>query len=324
MGSFGPPYLTVALAYLLDRLLGDPHFSLHPVRLIGKTAEKLRPLFYPWGRVGGGLTLTLTAALWVGLSFAGQKFWLFEAGLLYFWLAERALRDEVLKVARLLEAGLLPQARKALSFLVGRETRDLNPSDCIRAAVETAAENFTDGLVGPLFWYLIGGLPAATAYKVVETLDSMYGYKTPRWRAFGFFPARLDDILNYLPARLAGFFLALAAGLSGYPFRRALGTMWREASRHDSPNAGFTEAAMAGALGIELGGEVVYEGKVFEKGRFGKPLRPRQVEDIYRATKLLERASLLFVFFILSWEVILWNFGYHHLTGLIMSVLKGG
>ena len=317
-----PPYLTVLFAFLLDQLLGDPVFRLHPVRLIGKTAELLRPALYPLGRLGGLLVLLTTASLWGLLSLLAQGVWALEVIFLYFWLAEASLRREVEKVAYLLKEGALPQARKALSFLVGRETKRLSPSECIRALIETAAENFTDALVGPLFWYLVAGLPGATVYKVVETLDSMYGYKTRRWQAFGFFPARADDLLNFVPARLAGLLLALTAWFSGYPLRRTLETMWRDARNHDSPNAGFTEAAMAGALGIELGGRVVYEGIVFEKGRFGKPLKEREVEDIFRATKLLRRAALLWLLFILALEVLLWRSGYPHLSALIMNGLK--
>ncbi len=172
MPNIWPPYLTVLFAFLLDQFLGDPVFRLHPVRLIGETAELLRPPLYPLGRLGGLLVLLATASLWGLLSLWAQRVWAFEVIFLYFWLAEASLRREVEKVASLLSEGHLSRARRALSFLVGRETKSLSPSECIRALIETAAENLTDALVGPLFWYLVAGLPGATVYKVVETLDS--------------------------------------------------------------------------------------------------------------------------------------------------------
>jgi len=323
-GELLPP-LKVFLSFFADQLFGDPHFSLHPVRLIGALAEKFRKIFYPWGYVGGFLTLSLTAA--VSLFLVGLLTFPFpwlEVLLLYFFIAEKALRKEVEKVAEALEGGDLTLARERLSFLVGRDTSSLSVSECVRAAVETVAENFTDALVGPLFWYAFGGILGATFYKVVETLDSMYGYKTPVWKKFGFFPAKLDDIMNFLPARVAGSLLTLASfSLGPAAFLRALKTMFSDAKKHDSPNSGFTEAAMAGALGIELGGEVIYQGRRFEKGHLGRPLREREVEDILRATKLLRRAAFLWLILILSGEAFLWKSGYPHLIGLITNALRG-
>ncbi len=318
------PPLNVLLAYGLDLLLGDPQLRWHPVRLIGDLALIWKRLFFPWGRLGGLLTLLLTVLLYTAMVYG--LVWLLpplEAVFLYFFIAHQALAREAEKVAVALKAADLPLARYRLSFIVGRDTSCLSVSGCVRAAVETVAENFTDAFVGPLFWYLLGGLPAVTLYKCTETLDSMFGYRTPRYQAFGFFPARADDFFNFLPARLAGLFLVLAAWSSGLSWKRALVTMWREARRHDSPNSGFTEAAMAGALGIELGGEVVYQGKRFEKGRFGRPLKEREVEDIFRATKLLKRAALWWLLFIFLLEVVLWRFGYPHLIALITNGLKG-
>ncbi len=318
--------LFVLLAYIADQLWGDPQVFWHPVRLIGLGAERLRPFCYPFKRWGGLLIVFISGAVSLILvSLAVLIFSPAEIFFLYFGIAEKSLRKEVEKVGHFLKEGLIERARKQLSYLVGRETKDLSVSECIRAAVETTAENFTDAFVGPLFWYLVGGILGLSFYKVVETLDSMYGYKTPKWKEFGFFPAKLDDILNFFPARIAGFFLALAALFENrHNFERSFRTMIKDARKHDSPNSGFTEAAMAGALGIELGGAVVYQGRLFEKGRFGRPLRAREVEDIFRATKLLRRAASLWLFFILLSEVILWRSGYPHLIELITNVLKGG
>ena len=319
-----PPFVHLSLAYALDQLLGDPHFRFHPVRLIGDVAEFWRRLFYPLGKMGGLLTLLLTTACYTPLAyFLGRLVPLGEAVLIYFFIAERALRQEALKVAKALSQNQLNLARTHLSWIVGRETQGLSVSECVRAAVETLAENFTDAFVGPLFWYLWGGLPGLTIYKCVETLDSMYGYKTPQWQAFGLAPAKADDFLNFFPARLAGCFIALAAGLCRCSSRRAFKTMWQDAPKHDSPNSGWTEAAMAGALGIELGGEVTYQGKKFPKGRLGQPLRPRGVQDIFLAARIVKRAAFLFFLIILTAEVCLWIFGYQNLIQAIWNGLRG-
>ena len=318
-----PPFVSLSLAYLLDQTLGDPHFRLHPVRLLGDIGEIGRRIWYAWGRLGGLLTLLFSAACFMPVAYLLGGLPLGEAVLIYFFIAERALCQEAMLVGEALAQGRLDLARLRLSRLVGRETKDLDLSQCVRAAVETVAENFTDAFVGPLFWYLFGGVLGMTFYKCVETLDSMYGYKTPKWRQFGFFPAKVDDLLNFLPARLAALFLAFAAGLSGLSFKRAFQTMRQDARKHDSPNSGWTEAAMAGALGIELGGEVVYHGKRFEKGRLGRPLRERRVEDIFVAVKIIKRAGFLFFLMILILEVGLWSLGFHNLIQMIWNVLKG-
>ncbi|OAG26830.1 adenosylcobinamide-phosphate synthase CbiB [Thermodesulfatator autotrophicus] len=317
-----PPALTIGLAFFLDLILADPQVRWHPVRLIGDLAEFFRRFFYHWGRLGGLLTLLATGlfSLWsIGLTvyFVPP----IEVVWLYFFIAPTALRREVLKVAKTLEEDI-SLARRRLSFLVGRETKRLDSSQCVRASVETLAENFTDALVGPLFWYLVGGIYGATFYKVCETLDSMYGYKTEKWRKFGYFPARLDDVLNFFPARLAGLFIVIAAGFCRQNFWLALKTMLADARKHDSPNSGYTEAAMAGALGIELGGPVFYQGKFFDKGRFGKPLREREVSDIFQAEKIIKVATFLVVAVCIILEVFLWKSGYQSLTALIMNALK--
>ena len=318
-----PAPFNLALACLLDALFGDPQFRFHPVRLIGDVAETAKKFFFPWGRLGGLLTLFFTAlVVVVAVGLSVQKFPLLEPFFLYFFIAEKALRQEGLRVYQALKEGDLGRARWLLSFIVGRETEDLSPSECIRAAVETISENFSDGFVGPLFYYFLGGIKACALYKVVETLDSMYGYRVEPYRSFGYFPAKTDDFFNFFPARLAGLFLVLAASLSGYQGRSAFETMRRDAPRHDSPNAGWPEAAMAGALGIELGGPLRYHGKRFEKARLGEPLRERQTEDIKRAVSLLRRAAFLWILSIFILEVVLWRSGYPHLISAIINGLK--
>ncbi len=300
-------------AYFLDQLFGDPHFRLHPVCLIGAVAEFWRKRLYALGKLGGLLTLLGTVFVFELLVLGASRLGPFmEVVILYFYLAEKALREEALKVYQALVRKDLFQARRVLSFIVGRETKGLSSAQCVRATIETVAENFTDAVVGPLFYYVVGGLPLATFYKVVETLDSMYGYKTKKWREFGFFIARADDLLNFLPARGAMFFLVLAALFLGMPFRRAFYTAVREARKHDSPNAGWPEAAVAGALGIQLGGQVIYQGEVFQKGTLGQALRSLEPLDIKRAVALLRVATCGVVLFFCLVEVFLWKLGYLH------------
>ncbi|AEH45695.1 cobalamin biosynthesis protein CobD [Thermodesulfatator indicus DSM 15286] len=318
-----PTPLIILLAFVLDLLFADPQVRWHPVRVIGQVAEFFCRFFYSLGRLGGLLTLLFTSIVFVGgVSFTVCLFPPLEILWLYFFIAPTSLQKEVLKVAEALQENI-SLARKRLSFLVGRETKNLDTSQCVRAAVETLAENFTDALVGPLFWYMVGGIYGVAFYKVCETLDSMYGYKTKKWLRFGYFSAKFDDILNFLPARLAGLFIVLASGLTGQNLWRAFRTMLADAHKHDSPNSGYTEAAMAGALGIELGGPVVYQGQFFEKERFGKPLREREVSDIFLAGKIIRLATFLIVATIVFLEVFLWKLGYPNLIELIMNELKG-
>ncbi|WP_456371096.1 adenosylcobinamide-phosphate synthase CbiB [Thermodesulfatator atlanticus] len=317
-----PSPIIVLFAFLLDSFLADPQVRWHPVRLIGDIAEFFRKRFYSLGILGGAFTLFFTAAFFVGPVYAFTLiFPPLEIIFLYFFIAPTSLRREVLKVAHALSQNDLVLGRKRLSFLVGRETKNLSLSQCVRASVETLAENFTDAVVGPLFWYFILGIPGVAFYKVCETLDSMYGYKTEKWQRFGFFPAKSDDVLNFIPARIAALFIILASAFAGGSPARAMKTMLRDAGKHDSPNSGYTEAAMAGALGIELGGPLVYQGRYFAKSTFGKPLRERRVSDIFLAAKIVNMATILWITTLIIAEAFIWKSGYQSLIGLITKGL---
>jgi len=197
-------------------------------------------------------------------------------------LAQRSLCTHVRDVLRPLARDDLPAAREAVSKIVGRDTTQLTSSGVAAAAVESLAESFNDGIVAPAFWLAIGGLPGLFAYKALNTADSLIGHREPRWRAFGWAAARADDLANLIPARIAGLLLVVA-GLGG------LRTMWRDAPRHASPNAGWPEAAMAGALGVELGGAATYEGVTNERPLFGTGRRP-QSTDLGRALQIYLKA----------------------------------
>ncbi len=215
-------------------------------------------------------------------------------------LAQRSLYVHVRDVLRPLAHDDLPAARTAVSKIVGRDTAQLTPSGVAAAAIESLAESFNDGIVAPAFWLAIGGLPGLFAYKALNTADSLVGHREPRWRMFGWAAARADDLANLLPARLAGLLIVVAGG-------GGLRVMWRDAPRHASPNAGWPEAAMAGALGVELGGAATYQGVLHDRPSFGAGRRP-ETHDLARALQIyLEACALLWALALaLAVGVLLW------------------
>jgi adenosylcobinamide-phosphate synthase len=216
-------------------------------------------------------------------------------------LAQRSLYSHVRDVLRALERDDLSTARAAVSKIVGRDTAQLTSSGVSAAAIESLAESFNDGIVAPAFWLAVGGLPGLFAYKALNTADSLIGHREPRWRAFGWAAARADDVANLIPARLAGLLVVLAGG-------GGLRMMWRDAPRHASPNAGWPEAAMAGALEVELGGAATYEGVMHERPVFGAGRRPN-AGDLRRALQIyLEACALLWSLMLAAAAgVLLWS-----------------
>ncbi|MGQ9558210.1 MAG: adenosylcobinamide-phosphate synthase CbiB [Desulfurispora sp.] len=296
----------VFLAALLDFAVGDPPRLPHPVVLIGKLISALEKLLYRPGRpplvqqlVGGLLVILVVGAAytltWLILLLAYRWFfWLglaLEVWLISTTLAARCLAQAARQVLEPLRRGDLPAARHLLGYIVGRQTAGLPPDEIVRATVETVAENTSDGFVAPLFYALLGGAPLAMAYKAVNTLDSMLGYKNERYLYFGRTAARLDDLANFLPARLTGLLLVLAAWWSGRRAALAWRTMRRDARRHPSPNSGYPEAAVAGALGVRLGGNNHYHGRVSFRPYLGEALCPLQPDQIRAAVDLMYLAA---------------------------------
>lgn len=314
-----PSPLVLLAALGLDALIGDPAFG-HPVRLIGKLGEWCYGLFGRFGLTGGFLTLALTVVLFETLVIGST--WLFpvlEVVWLFYFVALRSLLREVFAVCEPLREGDLRSARKRLSYLVSRDTERLDEKGLVRGLLETLSENFNDAFCGPLFWYVVAGLPGVAFYKVSETLDSMFGYRHEPFRRFGFFPARTDDLLNFLPARLAAFFIALAAPFCRLSGRRALKTALTEAHKHASPNAGWPEAALAGALGVALGGPTPYHGRIEPRPYLGAPLREIEKGDIKLATELIKISAVIALLIFLVVEVWLWKFDCRSLIGAIMK-----
>ncbi|MGH9627019.1 MAG: adenosylcobinamide-phosphate synthase CbiB [Bryobacteraceae bacterium] len=278
----------------LDLLLGDPCTLPHPIRALGWTIECLER---SWRRTGLPLRLA-GAGLWissVGCAVLAVRLTTPLANLYWIWalLALRELDLQAGAVVRELQAGNLALARRRLSTIVGRDTETLDEPEILRAVIETMAENLSDGVIAPLFYLALAGPAGMAAYKAVNTLDSMVGYRSARYREFGWASARLDDAANFLPARLTALLIFLCAALLRYDAVRAVRVTWRDASLQPSPNAGYPEAAMAGALGIRLGGVNRYHGVPSPKAYLGDPVRPVTRASFSQARRLLYGSAAL-------------------------------
>jgi adenosylcobinamide-phosphate synthase len=288
-----PSVLTAA--YAMDLAIGDPEFLPHPVRWFGVAAargeRRLRLLRSgPASELTGGavLTLSIAAFAWM-LGRPTHPLW--QAVFAWTALATRSLLEESRTVVRALEAGNLQAARNRVARIVGRDTAHLSESEIARAVVETLAESACDGIVAPLFWLSACGLSAGLAYKAINTLDSMIGHPEPPYRYFGRVAARLDDAANFIPARLTALAIVCAAGLRGLSAGRASRIWLRDGSKHASPNAGQSEAAIAGALGVRLGGENSYGGERHAAPLLNPEGRPATVRDAKAAIALTAMVS---------------------------------
>jgi len=299
----------ILCGFFLDLLLADPAWMPHPVVWMGRCITALeralrRRLPHTqkgelWGGAALAFCLPAGTLLFSGavcfaartvhpaLGFAVQTLWCWQA------LAVRGLAKESKNVWRCLTANDLPAARAAVARIVGRDTQNLSAEGVTKAAVETVAENFSDGVLAPLFYLLLGGAPLGLCYKAVNTMDSMVGYKNERYLYFGRAAAKLDDAANYLPSRLAALFFIAAAALTGQNAKNAWRIWRRDRRRHASPNSAQTESACAGALGVQLAGPATYFGQLYDKPTIGDPLRPVEPDDILRANRMLYAASVL-------------------------------
>ena len=299
--------------FVLDALFGDPAWLPHPVVYMGKAISKLEKFLRPrlpktpQGELLGGAivafclpvgTFLLTGLVCWGaarlhplLGLAVQMFWCGQA------LAARGLVQESTNVYKELKKPDLPGARKAVSRIVGRDTAELTAEGVTKAAVETVAENASDGVIAPLLYMLIGGAPLALTYKAINTMDSMLGYKNEKYLYFGCVPAKLDDAANYLPSRLAALLWVAAAAFTHNDAKGAWKIWRRDRRNHASPNSAQTESACAGALGVQLAGPAYYFGEYYAKPTIGDALRPIEPEDILRANQMMYVASS----FALAW-----------------------
>ena len=308
--------------FVLDQLFGDPEWIPHPVILIGRLIARLETgirRIFPKNRTGeeiGGavevlLVVLVSAGIPMGILAAAYHFFpaagfMLECVWCGHLLAARSLRKESMRVHdALTEEGLDP-ARKAVARIVGRDTGQLSEEGVIRAAVETVAENTSDGVTAPLFWMALGGSVLLFFYKAVNTMDSMLGYKNEKYLYFGRCAAKLDDFVNFIPARITGAAMAAGAFLLKMNGKNAWRIFRRDRLKHSSPNSAQTEAAMAGALGVQLAGDASYFGKTVHKPTIGDPLRPVEAGDIPRACRLMEVTSVLCLILYCT-ALILWN-----------------
>nr|WP_319512162.1 adenosylcobinamide-phosphate synthase CbiB [uncultured Draconibacterium sp.] len=291
------PLLT---GFALDCLIGDPHFLPHPIRLFGKAISvgeaKLnrgRNRNLKGAFLASCLILSTYFILKLGfrvLSAYQNLYFLISSVFVFYGLANRSLIQESLRVIIKLEKEGLEAGRQQLSMIVGRETAQLNENQIRTAVLETLAENLSDGVIAPLFFYFIGGVPVMFAYKMANTLDSMIGYKNERYKDFGFFAAKLDDVLNFIPARLTAILMAVVS----FNFR-AVKYIFKYGQKHSSPNAGYPEAALAGILNCRFGGPNRYHGVLIEKPFIGDNPRPVSTKDVLKTCVINVAVTLFFI-----------------------------
>lgn len=315
------------LGFILDLIVGDPRWLYHPVCLIGNLIafleKKLRAVFLKNEKgelLGGCLEVLLVCLVVLMLPFAVLKLLYHYCPAVGFFLeviwcsqlfASKSLKTESMKVYDRLKNGTIEEARYAVSMIVGRDTKSLTETGVTKAAVETIAESTSDGIIAPMFYMALGGVPLMFLYKGINTMDSMLGYKNEKYLYFGRCAAMLDDVANFIPARIAGILMVAAsfvcgfiwhekktdtsvgAEKSGFDSRSAWKIFWRDRRNHASPNSAHTESAMAGALHVQLAGDAWYFGKLYKKPFIGENDRPIEAEDIVRANQLMYMTAVL-------------------------------
>lgn len=301
--------LALTIGMVLDLIIGDPYNPFHPVRIIGgfglKVEKFFRKILKNNLKIAGLLTwlIILIATFSVTRIIVVSCYnvnnilgTLVEGILLYFCISSKGLRVEGMKVLDSLMSGDLNKARKQLSYIVGRDTENLEEAGVTRAVIETVAENMSDGVIAPIFFAVIGGAPFAMAYKAINTCDSMFGYKNDKYIDFGFVSAKMDDVANYIPARLTAYLIIIASMITGFDYKGSYMIYKRDRYNHTSPNSAHPEAAVAGALGIQLGGDNYYFGKLVEKPTIGDTKKTIDKSDLHKTNQLLMTVTFLAYF----------------------------
>ncbi|MBD7913526.1 cobalamin biosynthesis protein [Clostridium sp. Sa3CUN1] len=296
----------LTIGFLLDLIIGDPQNPIHPIRLIGNLCSKLESLFRRILRESLKLAGLLTWISVILIVFLVSEFIVkvsfrinFIIGIIisgimfYFTISTKALKVEGLKVIKFLLKEDIEGARKQLSYIVGRDTKSLDKEGILRAVVETIAENMSDGVVAPILYAGLFGVPFAFVYKAVNTMDSMFGYKNDKYKDFGFFPAKLDDVFNFIPARVTGYLIVVASYILKMDYKNSYKIYERDKNNHSSPNSAHPEAAVAGALGLRLGGANYYFGKLVDKPTIGDELKKIEINDVYNTNKILYLVAFL-------------------------------
>lgn len=299
----------LCIGFCIDLIVGDPHGLPHPVVGIGRLISLLERLFRrllpktKGGEIAAGvciwvLTVLISAGLPAAILYGAQKLsvWLrlaLESIMCWQILATKSLRDESMKVFSALRGGTLAEARQAVSMIVGRDTAQLDEKGVARAAVETVAENTSDGVIAPLLFLALGGAPLGFFYKAVNTMDSMLGYVEMPYKNVGLIPAKLDDVFNFIPARLSALLMLAAGALLGLDVKNGWRIFRRDRYRHASPNSAQTESVCAGLLGLRLAGDAWYHGVLHRKAFIGDAVREIETDDIPRACRLMTVTALL-------------------------------
>ena len=295
-------FIKIWIAYVLDLIFGDPQNVVHPVQVIGKiisAGEKvlLRKKYkFLAGAVLNIFTVSITYTLMYLISKSVKIsvfFMIIEIYLMYTIFSINSLAREGNRVYRILKEGDIERARKDLSYLVSRDTEMMDEKMIIRSTMETISENTVDGIVAPMFYMFLGGMPLAMAYKAINTLDSMVGYKNEKYMDFGKFSAKVDDAVNFIPARITGILIVLASMILGYDYKNSLKIFIRDRKNHSSPNSAHSEASVAGALGVQFGGKVSYFGKETDKPTIGDKTKEFELEDIRKNIRIMYVTSFL-------------------------------
>ena len=298
--------IKIWIAYILDLVFGDPQNIIHPVQIIGKMislGEKILLKEKSGSRYKffAGIILNifvvsiaygLTCLIYKSSKISGV-FTLIEIYLMYTVFSVNSLAREGNRVYNILKEGDIEKARKDLSYLVSRDTETMDEKMIIRSTMETISENTVDGIVAPMFYMFLGGLPLAMTYKAINTLDSMVGYKNEKYMDFGKFSAKIDDIANFIPARITGFLIVAASMILRYNYKNSLKIFIRDRKNHSSPNSAHAEASVAGALGVQFGGRVSYFGKEADKPTIGDKIKDFELEDIKKNIKIMYITSFL-------------------------------
>ena len=310
--------IEIILGFLLDLIVGDPQNPIHPIRIIGslcKTVEKFfRSILKRYLKVAGLLTWILVVFIVFIFNYLLLKVtyrinpsvtMILGSVMIYFCISTKALKIEGLKVVKYVIKDDIEGARKQLSYIVGRDTKNLDKESILKAVVETVAENMSDGVIAPLFYAGIGGAPLAFLYKAVNTMDSMFGYKNDKYIEFGYFPAKLDDVFNYIPARLSGYFIVVVSFILGLDYKNSFKIYKRDKNNHSSPNSAHPEAAVAGALNFQLGGPKYYFGKLVEKQTIGDDREKIDINKVNNTNNILYCSAVLgcIMALIINWSI---------------------
>ncbi|MDU7439903.1 MAG: cobalamin biosynthesis protein [Clostridium sp.] len=298
--------MELTIGFILDLLIGDPNNPFHPVRGIGLLASNLETIFRKLlknslkiaGLIVWMITIILTFAITYGIIFVCMKInkylgIIVQGIIIYFCISAKGLVVEGYKVIKYLNEGNIEKSRKQLSYIVGRDTESLDSKGITRAVIETIAENMSDGVIAPILFAGIFGAAGSMAYKAVNTMDSMFGYKNEKYIKFGYFPAKLDDLFNYIPARVTGIFIIISSFFLKRDYKNSFKIYKRDRYNHTSPNSAHPEAAMAGALDIQLGGANYYFGKIVEKPVIGDKIKEIEINDVKKTAEILYLSAVM-------------------------------